>query len=180
LAREGLNSLMVLHDFLSHRLAPLQERSRGAWLYTGANDATRLERGAGPDTEMLSVMLRKLCGSSVVVKNIQIPHPCRPLCSNQAERRRVRDLMPTLDETGLAAVQADDRDRGVSIPWVPDQGRPPATGATPGCQAPGDATPGKGKEKVARLLLKKRGHSHSPTLRRARPEVGRSNRRREN
>ena len=122
LAREGLTSLMVLHDFLSHHLVPLQERSCGAWLYTEANDTTRPERGTGPDTKMLSVMLRKLCVPSVIVKNIQIPHSCRPLCSDQAERRRVRDLMPTLDETGLAAVQAGDRDRGVSIPGVPDEG----------------------------------------------------------
>ena len=64
LAREGLTSLMVLHDFLSRRLAPLQEHSCGAWLYTGVNDATRLERGADPDTGMLSIILQKLCGPS--------------------------------------------------------------------------------------------------------------------
>jgi hypothetical protein len=39
LAENGLTSLMVLHNFLSKRLAPLQDQShRPAWMYTGVND----------------------------------------------------------------------------------------------------------------------------------------------
>jgi hypothetical protein len=39
LAENDLTSLMVLHNFLSKRLAPLQDQShRPAWMYTGVND----------------------------------------------------------------------------------------------------------------------------------------------
>jgi hypothetical protein len=48
LAENGLTSLMVLHDFLSKHLAPLQDRShRPAWMYTGVNGIMRLDRGPG-------------------------------------------------------------------------------------------------------------------------------------
>jgi hypothetical protein len=43
LAENGLISLMVLHDFLSRCLMPLQDRpTRLAWMYTGVNDIMRL------------------------------------------------------------------------------------------------------------------------------------------
>jgi hypothetical protein len=46
LAESGLTSLMVLHDFLSRRLAPLLDRvTRPAWMFIGVNDIMRLERG---------------------------------------------------------------------------------------------------------------------------------------
>jgi hypothetical protein len=46
MAKSGLTSMMVLHGFLSRRLAPLQDRAtRPAWMYTGENDIMRLERG---------------------------------------------------------------------------------------------------------------------------------------
>jgi hypothetical protein len=48
LAENGLTSLMVLHDFLSKRLAPLQDRSHHPVLmYTRVNDIMRLDRGPG-------------------------------------------------------------------------------------------------------------------------------------
>jgi hypothetical protein len=48
LGENGLTSLMVLHDFLSKRLAPLQDLShRPAWMYTGVNDIMRLDRRPG-------------------------------------------------------------------------------------------------------------------------------------
>jgi hypothetical protein len=40
LAEKGLTSMMVMRDFLSKRITPLQERARPVWLYTGENDAT--------------------------------------------------------------------------------------------------------------------------------------------
>ncbi len=57
LAESGLTSLMVLHDFLSRRLTPLQDRAtRPAWMYTGVNDIMWLERGPGSslDGELLA------------------------------------------------------------------------------------------------------------------------------
>jgi hypothetical protein len=43
LAKRGLTSMMVLHDYVSKHIAPLQERTHPAWLYTRVNDVTRLE-----------------------------------------------------------------------------------------------------------------------------------------
>jgi hypothetical protein len=63
LAVSGLTSLMVLHDFLSRRLAPLQDRAtRPAWMYIGVNDIVRLERGPGSslDGELLAACLKAL------------------------------------------------------------------------------------------------------------------------
>jgi hypothetical protein len=63
LAESGLTSLMVLHDFLSRRLTPLQDRAtRPAWMYTGVNDIMRLERGPGSslDGELLATCLKAL------------------------------------------------------------------------------------------------------------------------
>jgi hypothetical protein len=63
LAESGLTSLMVLHDFLSRRLASLQDRAtRPAWMYTGVNDIMRLERGPGSslDGELLAACLQAL------------------------------------------------------------------------------------------------------------------------
>jgi hypothetical protein len=63
LAESGLTSLMVLHDFLSRRLAPLQDRAtRPAWMFTGVNDIMRLERGPGSslDGELVAACLKAL------------------------------------------------------------------------------------------------------------------------
>jgi hypothetical protein len=40
LADKGLTSMMVMYDFLSKCIAPLQERSHPTWLYTGVNNST--------------------------------------------------------------------------------------------------------------------------------------------
>jgi hypothetical protein len=42
LARGGLTSMMVLGEFLRHRIAPLQQRSRMACMFTGVNDCSRI------------------------------------------------------------------------------------------------------------------------------------------
>jgi hypothetical protein len=54
--------MIVLFDFLSRRIAPLQLRSRPACMYTGENSATRLECGDGSRLHptMLTGMLSKL------------------------------------------------------------------------------------------------------------------------
>jgi hypothetical protein len=45
LARGSVTSMMVLGDFLRHRIAPLQQRTRMACMYTGPNDCCRIARG---------------------------------------------------------------------------------------------------------------------------------------
>jgi hypothetical protein len=58
LAKGGLTSMMVLGDFLRRRIAPLQQRSRMACMYTGSNDCCRIARG--PGTDLIRVELEAL------------------------------------------------------------------------------------------------------------------------
>jgi hypothetical protein len=62
LAESGLTSMMVLHDYVSKRIAPIQERTCPTWLYTGVNDVTRLERGdrSTLGEEALALVMGKL------------------------------------------------------------------------------------------------------------------------
>jgi hypothetical protein len=58
LAENGLTSLMVLHDFLSKCLTPLQDRPHPAWMYTGVNDIMQQDRrpGSSLDEDLLPVV----------------------------------------------------------------------------------------------------------------------------
>jgi hypothetical protein len=62
LVGRDLTSMMVLFDFLSRRIAPLQMRVRPAWQYTEESDTTQLERehGSGLSPDVLSALLGKL------------------------------------------------------------------------------------------------------------------------
>jgi hypothetical protein len=62
LPESGLTPMMVLHDYMSKRITPLQERTRLAWLYTGVNDVTWLERGdeSTLSEEVLALVMGKL------------------------------------------------------------------------------------------------------------------------
>jgi hypothetical protein len=54
--------MMVLFDFLSKCIAPLQQCLCPAWLYTKENDTTWLEPSRGPDldSKALETLLSKL------------------------------------------------------------------------------------------------------------------------
>jgi hypothetical protein len=73
---------MVLHDFLSKRIAPLQACSHPAWLYTGVNDAMQLECGDGCNLEdaTLAFMLGKLSPDLTSHAFVTPPASCQPLC----------------------------------------------------------------------------------------------------
>jgi hypothetical protein len=62
LVGRSLTSMMVLFNFLSRRIAPLQMRIHLAWQYTGEGDTMRLERGhgSGLSPDALSALLGKL------------------------------------------------------------------------------------------------------------------------
>ena len=49
LAERGLTLLHVLGDFLKHRIAPLKQRTRPAWSFTGLQDCSRTHHGEGSD-----------------------------------------------------------------------------------------------------------------------------------
>jgi hypothetical protein len=83
LAESGLTSLMVLLDFLSRRLAPLQDRAtRPAWMYTGVNDIMRLERGLGSslDGELLAACLKALTTDQFSAELATPPASCGAIC----------------------------------------------------------------------------------------------------
>jgi hypothetical protein len=107
LAENGLTSLMVLHDFLSKRLAPLQDRPhRPAWMYTGVNDIMQLDRGPGSslgDT-MLAVSLKVLTMDQPSAKLVTPAASYEPLCVNQAVRTMLLAIMPMLDDVDIAPV----------------------------------------------------------------------------
>jgi hypothetical protein len=119
LAESGLTSLMVLHDFLSKRLAPLQDRAtRPAWMYTGVNDIMRLERGPGSSLngELLAACLKALTIDQFSAELVMPPASCRAICLDQAARTVLLAMMPTLDDVDIAVVQRGDLSRGVTIP----------------------------------------------------------------
>ena len=64
LRQAGLTSVMVVTDYLRHRLAPLREWVRPCWVYTGPQDITRTQIGAEWDLDdaALRGLLRVVTG----------------------------------------------------------------------------------------------------------------------
>jgi hypothetical protein len=143
--------MMVLGDFLKRRIAPLQQRSRMAYMYTGLNDCCRITRGPGTDFTRaeLEVAIRGMTGDAFSPEFLVHPSGVKALCEDQALRASVLASMPTLDEGSLAVRQlGGDPNRGLQIPGAtPD--RQQYTSEGPGEPRPGGPAPvGKGKEKV--------------------------------
>lgn len=59
----GLSDVDVARTFITRRITQLQLRSRPAWMYTGAEDRTRLRR-EGVDLESLQVSVRGISGET--------------------------------------------------------------------------------------------------------------------
>jgi hypothetical protein len=151
LQRSGLTSMMVLGDFLKRRIAPLQQRSRMAYMYTGPNDCCRIARGPGIDFTRaeLEVAIRGMTGDAFSPESLVLLSGVKALCKDQALRASVLASMPTLDEGGLAVRQlGGDPNRGLHIPGAsPD--RRQRTSQGPGGPRPGGLAPaGKGKDKI--------------------------------
>jgi hypothetical protein len=104
LARGGLTSMMVLGDFLRRRIAPLQQRSRMACMFTRVNDCSKIVRGAGSDLSgaELEVLIRAMTGEAYAPESLALPRGVKALCEDQAMRTAVLASLPTLDEGGLA------------------------------------------------------------------------------
>jgi hypothetical protein len=100
LARGGLTSMMVLGDFLRHRIAPLQQRSRMACIFTGVYDCCLIVHGASSDlsgTE-LEVLIRVMIGEAYAPESLVLPRGIKALCEDQAMRTAVLASLLTLDE----------------------------------------------------------------------------------
>jgi hypothetical protein len=81
LAENGLTLLMVLHDFLSKHLAPLQGRShRPAWIYTGVNDIMQLDHrpGSSLDKVPLAASLKALTTDQFSAELVVPAAVCEP------------------------------------------------------------------------------------------------------
>jgi hypothetical protein len=142
LAESGLTPMMVLHNYVSKRIEPLQECTRPSWFYTGVNDVTRLECGDGStlSEEVLALVMGKLSHDPSSHDFVTPPTSCQPLCMDQAVRSMLQVAMPLMDDVDIAPIQRGDQSRGVQIPGagiVGGQG-----GATP------SPAPSKGKGKV--------------------------------
>jgi hypothetical protein len=74
--------MMVLHDFLSKRIALIQDRARSAWLYTDLNDTMRLEPDdiSDLDPNVLAATLSKLSVDLNSHGFITPPELCAAIC----------------------------------------------------------------------------------------------------
>jgi hypothetical protein len=89
LAENDLTSLMVLHDILSCRLAPLQDRpAHPTWMYTGVNDIMQLKCGPGCslDEALLAASLKALTADQFFADLVVHVVVFEPICANQAVR----------------------------------------------------------------------------------------------
>jgi hypothetical protein len=154
LVESGLTSLMVLHDFLSRRLPPLQDRAtRPAWMHTGVNDIMRLERGPGSslDGELLAACLKALTTDQFPAELAVPPASCGAICMDQAARTVLPAAMPMLDDVDIAVVQRGDLSRGMTIPGATVTGGwGGTTGGGQGGKGPGGSgsSPGQGQGSV--------------------------------
>jgi hypothetical protein len=88
---------MVLHDFLSRCLMPLQDLpAHPAWVYTGVNDIMRLERGprSSLDHALLAACLKTLTTDQFSADLMVLAVVCKPICMNQAARTALLAIMP--------------------------------------------------------------------------------------
>jgi hypothetical protein len=115
LVKSRLTSMMVLHDYVSKRIEPLQERTYPTRLYTGVNDAKRVQRGDGSSLgeEALSLVIGKLSPVPSSHNFITPPASYQPLCMDQAARTLALVVMPSIDDVGIAPIQRGDQSRGV-------------------------------------------------------------------
>jgi hypothetical protein len=84
LFRSGLTSLMVLGDYLKRRIAPLQQRTRMACMYTGTNNCCRVARGPGTDFSRaeLEAAFRAMTGEAFSLESLVLPSGIKALCED--------------------------------------------------------------------------------------------------
>jgi hypothetical protein len=106
LAESGHTSMMVLYDYVSKRITPLQERTRLAWLYTRVNDVTQLERSNGTTLgeEAPAFVMGKRSPNPSSHDFVTPPASCQPLCMDQAARTLLVVVMPSMDDVGIAPI----------------------------------------------------------------------------
>jgi hypothetical protein len=98
--------MMLLHDYVSKCIASFQERTRPAWLYTGVNDVTWLERGdeSALGEEALALVMQKLSPDLSSHDFITPPASCQPLCMGQSVRTLLLVAMPSMDDVDITPI----------------------------------------------------------------------------
>jgi hypothetical protein len=133
LGAQGLTATMVVGDYLRRRLAPLRERGRPAWIWTGITDHGRTAAGPGsdytPDTvyQILKILLGSKVGTSA------LPRADLALCVNSL-RDEIRRTLPEFDARGIRTPEAGRPDQVLRIPEA-------ATAANSGVRAVGEDRP---------------------------------------
>ncbi len=89
----GLIGAMVFGDYFRRRIAPLQDRSRGAWEYTGPNDAMRTHVGERWDwgKEDAKMVIRRVLGLDFAEQTL-IPDGILPVYSDR-DRESILAMM---------------------------------------------------------------------------------------
>jgi hypothetical protein len=128
---------------MKRQIAPLKQRPRPAWSFTGLNDCSKTHRGEGSDLtqEALEVLVRAVTGDAFIPENLILPQGIVPLCEDSA-RVAVLATLPTLDDGGLAPRQTGgDPNCGLQIPG--------ASGDQATLSTAGSGASTKGKQAVA-------------------------------
>jgi hypothetical protein len=112
LAAGGLTSMHVVGDFLKRRITPLQRRARLCCWFTGSNDIGRIQHGPGTDLswEELKLLVKGITSESFIPESLILPQGIPTLCDDPGLRTAILASLPTLDESGVAVRQTDDRD----------------------------------------------------------------------
>ena len=102
LAEGGLTSLHVLGDFLKHRIAPLKQRPRPSWNFTGPQDCSRTHHGEdiALTQEALEVLVRAVTGEIFIPEHLILPQGVVPLCEYSCLRTAVLATLPTSTTAG--------------------------------------------------------------------------------
>jgi hypothetical protein len=115
LGAQGLTATMVVGDYLRRRLAPLRERGRPAWMYTGVTDHGRTAAGPGSNftSDTVHGILKVLLGSKVGASDL--PRPDLALCANSF-RDEIRRTLPEFDGRGIKVRDPAEPARELRIP----------------------------------------------------------------
>jgi hypothetical protein len=110
LMSHGLSVMMVLHDFLSRRIAFVQDRAHPTWMYTEEGDTTQLERDhdSGLDQDVLGTLLARLSPDPSSAGFVTPPTACALMCLDQEAGTRLLRELPTLDDIDIIVWQRGD------------------------------------------------------------------------
>jgi hypothetical protein len=115
LTSHGLLAMMLLPDFLSRRIATLQDRTCPARMYTGECDTTWLEHGhdSGLDQDVLGTQLARLSPDPSSINFITPLAACALMCSDQVARTRLLRKLCILDGINIATRERGDESQGI-------------------------------------------------------------------